>query len=309
MWGPCPSLDKMRTILTWRAKALSVTLILALTVAACADEGSSGDDRPLVVVTTTILGDVVTRVGGGAVRVVVLMPPGADPHEYAASASDAATMHDASLVVTNGLGLESGLADALATLDGRVSVLAVGDGVDPRYFAGGVADPHFWTDLSRMSVATTAIRDALVAAAPGSAAEIEAATVAYQQELADLDDEVMALLAGIPAERRLLVANHDFLGYFADRYGFEVVGSLIPGGSTIEEPGAAELAALADLIVERGVRAVFAEGTKPTDLAEALAAEAGGLPLVVLQSGALPEGGSYIDLVRGDATLIADALK
>jgi zinc/manganese transport system substrate-binding protein len=160
-----------------------------------------------------------------------------------------------------------------------------------------------------MSTAVGLIATALTVAAPGAADAIDAAATAYREQLADLDAEVSSTLAVVPPEHRLLVTNHAFLGYFADRYGFEVVGSVIPGGSTVEESGAGDIAALADAIRQRGVVAVFAEASEPTDLADSLAAEAGGLPVVVLLSDALPEGGSYLDLIRTDAGLIADALK
>lgn len=294
----------MRTILTWGVLAGA----LVVTGAACGGEGTGGDERPLVVVTTTILGDVVEHVAGGTARVEVLVPPGTDPHEYAPSASDAARLHDADLVVTNGLGLETGLADVLGALP-EVAILVVGDAVDPMYFLNGVPDPHFWFDPARMAVAVGVIRDALLTVAPEGAEVIVASAAAYQAELANLDDEVAATLAAIPRQHRLLVANHAFLGYFADRYGLEVVGSVIPGGSTVEEPVAAAIAALADTVERRGVRAVFAEASESTRLAEALAAEAGGLPVVVLLSGAIPDGGSYTELITTDAALIADALK
>lgn len=293
----------MRTILT-----RGLLLVVSLSFLGCG-EATAVDERPLVVVSTTVLGDVVSDLAGEAARVEVLMPPGVDPHEYSASASDAALLRDADLVVVNGLGLESGLADALSALPAAVTVLAVGPAVGPITYPGGVPDPHFWFDPARMSTAVGVIVDALVAAAPGSADAIEASASAYRDRLATLDDDVEAILAAVPPEHRLLVANHAFLGYFADRYGFEVVGSVIPGGSTVEEPGAGAVAALADTIRQRDVVAVFAEASEPTDLADALAAEAGGLPVVVLSSDALPAGGSYFDLIRTDATLIADALK
>lgn len=281
---------------------------VAVAVAACGG-GGVVDERPFVVVSTTVLGDLVSRIAGDAFRVEVMMPPGVDPHEYAASAADAADLRDATLVVVNGLGLEAGLADAFRSLPDRVTVLEVGPAVDPMSYPGGVSDPHVWFDPARMAVAAGVIGDALTAVSPGSAAEIDASTESVRASLLALDNEVTAILASVPAEHRLLVANHDFLRYFADRYGFEVVGSVIPGGSTVEQPGAGVIAALAEVIRTRGVTAVFAEATEPTYLADALASEAGNLPVVTLFSDALGEGGSYADLIRTDATRIAEALK
>jgi zinc/manganese transport system substrate-binding protein len=251
----------MRTILANGHRMLAVVLTTSL-LSACGGP-TTADTRPLVVVTTTILGDVVTNLAGGSARVHVLMPPGADPHEYAASASDVALIRGADLVIANGLSLEFGLADTLDSLPESVPVLAVGDMVDPRHFVGGAPDPHFWFDPMRMSDAVEIIRAALDAAAPGQADAIDIAASAYQAELAGLDAEVDALVSVVPPDRRLLVANHAFLGYFAERYGFEVVGSVISGGSTVERSGGAgrhHRAARRPRRVRRGERADNAGG-------------------------------------------------
>ena len=293
--------------MSWLRAVLGL-VIMVPTTAACGGDGPA-DGRPMVVVSTTVLGDLVAQVAGDAAQVKVLMPPGVDPHEYAASASDAARLGDAALVVINGLGLESGLADALGTLPEGVPVLEVGPAVTPLTYPSGVPDPHVWFDPTRMAVAAGLIGDAIAAVAPDSAEEIGAAADALRSSLLSLDAELVAILSAVPAERRLLVANHDFLRYFANRYGFDVIGSVIPGGSTTEQPGAGVIAALADTITERGVGAVFAEATEPTLLADALASEAGGIPVVVLLSDALVAGGSYAELLRTDAALIAEALR
>jgi zinc/manganese transport system substrate-binding protein len=134
----------------------------------------------------------------------------------------------------------------------------------------------------------------------------------YLDQLDDLDAEVAGLVAAIPADRRILVTNHEVFGYFADRYGFEVLGAVLPGGSTLAEPSAADLAALADQIAQAGVPAIFAETSSPTRLAEALAAEGQGVEVVELYSESLGEAGSdgatYLDMVRTNARRIAAAL-
>jgi zinc/manganese transport system substrate-binding protein len=129
----------------------------------------------------------------------------------------------------------------------------------------------------------------------------------------DLDTEIAGILAGIPAEQRKLVTNHRSLGYFAERYGFEVVGAIIPGGATLAEPSPADLAALTDTLRREGVRAIFTESTRPAALAEALAAELGEQVAVVgLYTESLGEAGSgaetYIGMQRLNAERIAAAL-
>ena len=135
---------------------------------------------------------------------------------------------------------------------------------------------------------------------------------AYLDALEALDAEVEALVATVPPDDRLLVTNHEVFGYFADRYDFEVVGAIIPGGSTLAEPSAAELADLVRQIDERGVPAMFAETSSPTRLAEALAAEGADVEVVELYSESLGEPGSpgdtYLGMVRTNAERIAAAL-
>lgn len=136
---------------------------------------------------------------------------------------------------------------------------------------------------------------------------------AYAAELGELDEEIQGILAAVPAEKRKLLTNHDSLSYFADRYGFEIVGTVIPGGSTLAEPSSAGLARLVEEIEEEGVEVIFAETTEPTALAEALAAEADSeVRVVEMYTGSLGEPGSGADtligMLRTNARLIADAL-
>ena len=135
---------------------------------------------------------------------------------------------------------------------------------------------------------------------------------AYASKIEDLHTEIEALLAPIPDADRKLITNHEALGYFAARYGFEVVDTVIPGGATLAEPGTAELAALVERIQEEGIPAIFAETIESTALAEALAAEAGGdVKVVELYTGSLGEPGSGADtligMLRINAQRIADA--
>ncbi len=301
----------MRTILIlgWRVRSLqAAVLALALTAAACGDSAGGGDGLR-VLATTTILGDVVATVADDDAAVTVLLPPGADPHAYQPSAREVAAIEEADLVVANGLGLEEGLGAVLAS----DNVVEVAPRLDPIPFGtevSGTLDPHVWMDPLRMAEATRLIAAELTRVAPE--VEWSARAEAYMARLAEVDREITELLAPIPPERRKLVTNHDSLGYFAARYGFEVVGTVIPGGATLAAPSSAELAALVELIEREGVRAIFVETTESPDLAEALAAEAGGVAVVELYSGSLGEPGSGADTLPGmlatNARRIAEAL-
>ncbi len=301
----------MRTILILGSplrRLQAAALALALAAGACGD-AAAGEGELQVLATTTILGDVVAAVVGDDAEVTVLLPPGADPHSFQPSARQVAAIEEADLVVANGLGLEEGLAEAL---DGD-HVVEVAPRLDPLPFGtavSGTPDPHVWMDPLRMAEAARQIAAELTRVAPE--VDWSARAEAYMAGLAEVDREITDLLAPIPPERRKLVTNHDSLGYFADRYGFEVVGTVIPGGATLAAPSAAELAALVEVIEREEVPAIFVETTESADLAEALAAEAGGVAVVELYSGALGEPGSGADTLAGmlvtNARRIAQAL-
>jgi len=293
-------------------------LLLFLVATACSE--AIADDRPLVVVTTNILGDLVDNVVGDDARVEVLMPLGVDPHDFEPSSRQASLVAEADLVVANGLGLEEGLEDVIdaARGDGAL-VLEVAELVDPLPFAehdggkdeAGDLDPHIWMDPIRMVQAARLIADRLAGIDPS--VDWVARADAYAAQLEAAHERITTLFSTLPANRRLLVTNHEALGYLSARYGFEVVGVVIPGGSTLAEPGSEELAALVAVIDELNIRAVFAETTEPSTLARAIADEADHpVTVVTLHTESLGEPGSPADTLIGmleeNARLIADAL-
>ncbi|WP_298874247.1 zinc ABC transporter substrate-binding protein AztC [uncultured Microbacterium sp.] len=254
-------------------------LVAAMTAALLALTGCAGgaaSDRPLVVVTTNILGDVVSHLVGDEAEVLTLMRPGADPHSFEISAAEAARMRSADLLVANGLGLEEGLQQHLdaASADG-VDTFVAGDAVEVLPYsstdADGADDPHFWTDPAQMIAVVDALTPMLESVAGPAVADHAAA---YRAELETLDADMTAAFAAIPAERRALVTNHHVFGYLADRFGFRVIGAVIPGGTTLAAPSASDLADLVSAIDAAGVPTIFAESSSPDRLVRALADEA-----------------------------------
>jgi zinc/manganese transport system substrate-binding protein len=289
-----------------------------LTVAACGgddDSAASADDGPYVVATTGIWADVVGMVAcDGTFQIQTLLPTGTDTHAYEPSLRDRSELDGAALVVANGLGLEDRLDDTLAAVeDGGVPVFRVGDHVET---IGGTddehtgADPHVWFDPTRVSAALPALGEALVAAGADSG-RIDQCVAAARDELAAVDTDVSDTLAAVPAARRVLVTNHDSLGYFADRYDFTVLGSILPSTSTLTEASPGQLEELGQAIEAEGVPAIFAESVSSTADADALADRLG-VDLVVLYTESLGEPGSgaetYPDFMHFDATAVADAL-
>ncbi len=272
---------------------------------ACGDD-AAGDSRPSIVVTTNVLGDVVEHVVGDLADVEVVMPPGADPHDFAPSARQAEAMADADLLVVNGAGFEHGMEGVIE--QAGVPVFAFADHVE---LVDG--DPHLWTDPARMATAVDALGNRLAEVDGIDAAAVAEQASDYVAELEALDAEMEAALSVVPPERRVLVTNHHVLGSFADRFDFEVLGAITPSTTTGAQASAADLDELAAAIRRTGVPAVFTETTSSTDLADALADEAGDLAVVELFIESLGDDGSgaetYVDMMRTNAELIAGALR
>ncbi|WP_414122688.1 zinc ABC transporter substrate-binding protein AztC [Corynebacterium nuruki] len=294
--------------------AAIVTVAASLGLVACGED----DDRPSIVVTTNILGDVVTRLVGDTAEVSVLMKPNADPHSFGISAKEAGDVEQADLVVANGLGLEEGLESVLdSARDQGVDVLSVGEEIDPLDYTSTESetkDPHFWTDPARMITATQIIEDRLTDDLDDDdAAKIHDAAADYRGQLEDLDREVAELLGSVPEDNRKLVTNHHVFGYLADRFHYDVIGAIIPGGTTLAAPSAADLRDLSTVIREAKVPAIFADSSQPQRLADVLASEAGvNVEVIPLFSESLtePDGeaGNYIDMQRTNAERISGAL-
>lgn len=290
-------------------------LVSALSLLAASCTGDAAETEALhVVVTTSILGDIVKSVAGSGVAVEVIMPASTDPHEFEPSARQVAAIRSADLVIANGLGLEAGLEDVLAAAAGDgVSLLEIGPAVDPLPLEqSGGDDPHVWLDPIRMVTAVDAVVGAL--------GELDSSTgwteiaAPYRQELLDTDDWVRSRLEFISPEKRVLVTGHQAFGYFAARYDFEVVATILPGATTMVEPSASGFADVIEIVDSIGALAIFTDLGENQALAEQLAEQAERTVLVVpLYTGALGEPGSgaetYLGLIRWNTEAIAEAFK
>ncbi len=306
-------------ILNFKTKLRTTAVLVAvigLLVAGCGD-GAATDDRLEIVATTSILGDIVGEIVGDQAVVDVVIGPGVDPHDFQASARQVESVARADLVIAIGLGLEGSLIDVIDAQAG--DALFLGPELDPRPFLGpdGVDhdgedehadDPHVWLDPVRMAEAVPIIVQRLEGLDPSL--DVQSRADAYIARLESLDAEIVQTLAPIPAENRKLVTSHDALGYFAVRYGFEVVGVIVAGGSTLAEPSAADLAALAAAIESSGVRAIFTDAYNPTTLADAVASEVDfEVAVVPLITGSLTdEAPTYTEMMTINAQRIAEAL-
>lgn len=283
----------------------------------------SPGEKLRVVATTSILADVVGRIGGDQIDLHSLIPIGVDPHAFEPSPQDAQALAEADVVFINGFGLEAFLADLVRDAGGDAPVISVSHGLEPlppesedSDQDGGVAldegiDPHTWFDPNNVIHWTGNIESALKALDPPHGQIYAASAESYRAELAALDQEIRDAVSAIPPENRKLVTDHDELGYFADEYGFRVVGTVIPGASSLAEPSAAQLAGLLDKVKAERIPAVFVSSVIYPSLVETFAADAG-VRVVTIYGHSLtaPDGPapSYLELMRYNAKAIAAAL-
>jgi zinc/manganese transport system substrate-binding protein len=306
-----------------------LAFVLAVGLVASACGGSTGDDGQgaiSVVASTSLWADVVESVAcDPAVEVPTVVPGGGDPHAYEPSLADRRDLEQASLVVVNGLGLEEGLEDTLAAVARTgVDVFSVGEHVDVLPYSTAAdgddhdhaadpssADPHLWFDPIRVAGVIPDLVDALVAAGLDPE-RTRGCGADYVERLEEVHRGILASVETLEPARRRLVTNHDSLGYFADRYGFVVVGTVLPAPSGLAAANPGQLEDLARLIEAEGVPAVFAEVEKSTADAEALADRLPGVRVVTLRTGGLGPPGSatesYLGFLEATAAAVVGAL-
>jgi manganese/zinc/iron transport system substrate-binding protein len=231
---------------------------------ASAFAGRAGAMPLQVVATTGMIADTARAIGGDSVSVRALMGPGIDPHSFRQTRSDIAALTRADLVLWHGLYLEAQMEDFLIRLGARQPVVAVGEAVPeslriahPDY--AGRFDPHVWMVPDLWRHVADAIAGALSGARPDAARDVSSNARAFRADLDRLGGYAAETLATVPPEARVLVTAHDAFGYFGRAYGFEVEG--IQGISTESEAGLARIGELVNMLVARGIRAVFVEST------------------------------------------------
>lgn len=297
-------------------KALALLLGVSLLLTGCIGTAQQ-DEKPSIVVTTNILGNVVQNLVGDQAQVHTLMPPNVDPHSFEISAQQAALLHDSDLVVSNGLKLEEGLQHQLDAVDeAENNHFVASDHFEVLEVAGsnGAADPHFWTDPAKMIQVVDALHQQLKDLPGISAEQLASDTQGYRAELTELEQQMAASFAQIPEQSRALVTNHHVFGYLAERFGFKTIGAVIPSGTTLASPSAADLASLAEAIRSSKVPAIFVESAQPDKLARALAEEAQvEVQIVELYSESLtpPHQGadSYLQMMQVNTERITHALR
>jgi ABC-type Zn uptake system ZnuABC Zn-binding protein ZnuA len=290
-------------------------------------------ERLRVVATTSLVADVARRVGGDAVEVTTLIPLGVDPHSYTPAPQDLQSLNDAHLILVNGLGLEETLMPMLEELDTPVPVVSVNAGIAPLTYGAAteemsvvsegqaeaegeereyLLDPHTWLSVNNVSLWVENVAAIYAMLDTVHVDTFFSNASRYQEELAALDTELRELIDTLPADQRKLVSDHLEFNYFAQDYGFKIVGAALPGISTMNAPSAQELAALQNAMAEAGVVAIFVGENVDDGVVNQLATDLG-LEVVKLYTSSLSEADGpapdYVTLMRALVNAIVSALQ
>ena len=284
-------------------------------------------DLPVIAVTYSVIGDIVSQLVGDNATVNVVIPDGQDPHEFQPSAKDIETINNAALVVSNGLEFEEGLEEVLENIaDSGGNIFMLGDHITVRKIEDGDehsdrddedhaeeegdehgdkhtgGDPHLWlspaTMLEMLPALTTALSEA-------TGADLSDEATALTIKLQDLDREVELTISSLGECN--LVSGHDEMGYFADRYGCEVIGVIIPSFTTTSEATAGELAELKKQVEQNKVAAIFTGLGVSPDTATQLAKELD-IKAVTLSTHYLDGAANYQEFILKLTNQIAEAL-
>jgi len=278
---------------------------------------------PKVLATESFIADIAQNVAGDRLKVGTLVPVGMDPHTFEPAPLDVVKIADCDVLIVNGAGLESWLQKTLSNAGGNHLVVEASAGLTSRIPQPGEVsasttspsptDPHFWLDPNKVITYTENIRDALSKVDPAGKDIYSQNAASYITQLKTLDQWVSDQTSQIPSDRKLLVTNHESLGYFADRYGFKIVGAIIPSISSDASPSAQQLASLVDQIKATHAPAIFLEAGVNPQLADQVATETGIKVITNLFTETLTTANgvapTYIDMIKYNTQIIVNALK
>jgi ABC-type Zn uptake system ZnuABC Zn-binding protein ZnuA len=297
---------------------------VALAASGCGGEDGSaaaGEGRLQVVTTVAPITSIVAAVGGDLVHIEGLVPEGTNSHTYEPPPSAAVVLASADILFVNGLDLEEPTEDlAEANLGDDAVLVELGNETitpdDYRYDlsfpeAGGKPNPHLWTNPPMADHYAEIVKDTLVDLDPGNASVYEDNYATFSARVAELDAAVRTATATVPPERRTLLTYHDAYAYFADEYGWRVIGAIQP--SDFAEPSPREVADLIEQVRATGVPAIFGSEVFPSPVLEQIGDETGVRYVDVLRDDDLPgEPGddehSWLGLMRFDYVTMVEAL-
>jgi ABC-type Zn uptake system ZnuABC Zn-binding protein ZnuA len=295
----------------------ALNFLILMTASACTSTKPAQASSPQVLAVETFLGDIAENIAGDSAKIDVLIPAGLDPHSFEPTPQDVARIAGSTILIVNGFGLEEWLKPVLENAGGTRLVIEATKGLVGRTPRPGepvgTTDPHFWLDPSKVETYVENIRAGLSQANPQDAAIYARNAAVYVGKLKELDQWVKTQVEQIPPEKRLLITNHESFGYYADHYGFQIVGTIIPSISPDASPSAQQLSLLIDQIKKTGAKAIFLETGSNPQLADQIAQETGVKVITEFYTHSITAAGgpapTYLDMIRFDTTVIVQALK
>lgn len=297
-------------------KLLTLIVFISVLLGACTTSPASPSHSLQVLTSESFLGEITQNIAGERLTVDTLLQPGVDPHSFEPTPQDIAKISESQILIVNGLGYETWLSKALQNLDSQQSLVIASNGLSPKVDPSGEhanGDPHLWMNPLNVVRYVENIRDGLVAADPaGKQAYTQNAEI-YIAKLKELDQWIKTTVSEIPVEKRLLVTNHDSLGYLAQAYEFKVVGAVIPSITNGAAPSARQMTELIDAIKQSGVKAIFLDIGENQALADQIASETGLKVITNLYVETLSKSDgpapTYIKMMKHNIEQIVTALK
>lgn len=302
--------------------ALLVLLLAAL--AGCAPAAAPPATGALqVLAVETFLADIAQNVAGDRAQVTALLPLELDPHAFEPTPQDVARIAASQVLIVNGSGLEGWMDKLLKNTSGQRLLIEASAGLTTREpkpgeiahadEQHGPGDPHFWLDPLSVVRYVENIRDGLIQADPAGKDAYTQNAAAYIAQLQELDGWIRAQVEQVPPARRQLITNHESFGYYADRYGFSVSGTILTSVSSSASPSARQLVELIERIRQSGAPAIFLETGASPQLANQIASETGIKVVTGLYTHSITAPGgkapSYIAMIKANTTMIVEALK
>ena len=261
---------------------------------------------------STITTDIAQNVGGDAIRLIPVMKPGIDPHDFEPSPLDVKQIESADLVLITGKGMEGYLTKLEEAVRSKAKFVDTGSTIPSlRLEEEGriVEDPHWWHSVENVKKAAVLVKKQFVDADPANKALYEKNTAVYLAELSDLQKWARQEVAKLPHEKRKLVTSHDAFQYFARDFGFRIYA--VEGVSSDDQPSSKKVTDLIKTIRTEGVKAVFFESIENPKVIGEITRETGARVGGELYADGLgvKEASTYPDMVRYNITTLVESLK
>jgi ABC-type Zn uptake system ZnuABC Zn-binding protein ZnuA len=302
-------------------KAVVIFMVVIL-LASCQGSrpSNTGNHSIKVLAAESFLADIAQNVAGDKFQVDTLIPTGVDPHGFEVTPQDLVKINNADILILNGCGFESWIENILKNPSQKTTIIEACKGLTSRTAGGSelsaseqnVVDPHFWMDPNLAMRYVENIRNGFIVVDPTNKASYDENGNKYIQQLKELDSRIQNTVNVIPPEQRKIVTNHESFGYFADRYHFQIIGTILASVSSSAAPSAQQMTALVDQIRRTGTRAIFLETGSNPQLANQLAQETNIKVISDLYTHSLtpPDGAAptYIAMMKWDTQKIVEAL-